>query len=87
MGGTRMSKEDTKLRPDFALQMWMRTLPPENPHEQVEYNILLSATQELKRLYTLEMLVEMYVEHPNPSVFSILCKEVGSEPTEEEEAA
>lgn len=43
------------VRPDFALQLMMRTLPNLNQHENPEYQTLRTAVKELKRLYDVEM--------------------------------
>jgi len=50
------------LRPDYALQLWMRTLPPENQHQNPEYMTLVAAAKELQRLYKMEMFAKDLVK-------------------------
>ena len=43
------------VRPDFALQMMLRTMRGKgNLHENPDWQIILSAVQELQRLYKVE---------------------------------
>ncbi len=48
-------------RPDFALQMMLRTQRKDNQHENPDYQILASAIEELKRLYGMEALVKDFL--------------------------
>ena len=57
------------LRPDHALCLLLRTITPQtNLHENAEYQTILSAVKELKRLYTMEMFVNDLLKHLPSSV-------------------
>lgn len=55
-----------RLRPDYALCLLLRTIKPKiDLHENPEYQAILSAVRELRRLYTIETLVhDLFVHLP-----------------------
>lgn len=50
------------MRAYLPLQLLLRTLPKENPHENPEYQAIEHAIKELKRLYRLQAFAKEVVE-------------------------